>query len=953
MTLDPAVIPGLLLLAAEFIALAAVGYVVVRVVLRQDDDRMALAQGLVVGLALWGVIVNFVMYVVPGLAGALIGWGVTVGLGAVLAWRAPRPIGPRPRVAAGFAVAVLALLWVALASRQLMVIADPQTHLGLAATIRAGGFPPESPWNAGILVRYHHGRDLLVGLLAPPFGPDLAFVSELLGAFAWTSLILIVATAVLQRASLVGLVVTVPLMLSSGLWTLTNVGPGVLQLPIPAGLPEAGLRASLGDIYWPYVELPPITDRSNALADIWKPSYPLGYAVAFVVLQHAASCQRWSWRAALTQAGLVGFLGLLSITLTPVVLVVWASLALVHVFGARRTEPAARAALRLGAGPVLAGLLLLGGGGAFTGILDGSRPSTLILAQSLEPEHWRALGSFEARPGGLGLLGLGPVALSGLAVALARRDRLVVTLAACAGLLVLVWLAVTYPPAPWDLNRLAGHARNLSLVALLLALGSRLAGLPPGRWRVGIGALLVGLIVWPTAMTPARNLGLAIGHGVQLANARWVQTELRDQGVDVPLRRFQLRALTGPVADYIRDHTTADSRVLATEWPYWNVFLGTGRPNNAGFADVIHLNYHQGPEYWDARHYLEPAAIRRLGLEYVLATDIWAAGLPTRSKTWLEDPSMFELLIREDDEALYRIRPAFLELDVAPHPETFEALRSVPPATTVYLTPQTIWVDRLRVASTLLHTRLVGAIHALPLHVRTSEPWTVEPLGEDFPDLVVLPASVEPWMWMFPPGGRQPIWQNEEVAVYAPNGAVAPITPPRGVLEASPVSVEVSDARIDAGRIIFAATLDNRAPERWTGQDWVIVEVDATPLALPVGFSGHSRDRGPEIAKWFGGLISSASASESHTYEFDVPTARLAVRNEAGALVPLDTSEGGLGAGTWVLAMRLRHEWQPNVWRDVAVVPVLEITVSDTGDISYAASEDALGGASLPRTTAP
>ena len=45
MTVDPAVIPGLLLLAAELLALAAVGYVVARVALRQTDDRLALGRG--------------------------------------------------------------------------------------------------------------------------------------------------------------------------------------------------------------------------------------------------------------------------------------------------------------------------------------------------------------------------------------------------------------------------------------------------------------------------------------------------------------------------------------------------------------------------------------------------------------------------------------------------------------------------------------------------------------------------------------------------------------------------------------------------------------------------------------------------------------------------------------------------------------------------------------------
>ena len=46
MPVDPSVIPGLVLLAAELVVLAAVGFVVVRVALGQTDDRMALAQGL-------------------------------------------------------------------------------------------------------------------------------------------------------------------------------------------------------------------------------------------------------------------------------------------------------------------------------------------------------------------------------------------------------------------------------------------------------------------------------------------------------------------------------------------------------------------------------------------------------------------------------------------------------------------------------------------------------------------------------------------------------------------------------------------------------------------------------------------------------------------------------------------------------------------------------------------
>ena len=951
MTVDPTVIPGLLLLAAELIALAAVGYVVVRVVLRQRDDRAALAQGLVVGLALWGLLTNFVLYLVPGLAGAAIGWAVTLALGAGLVWRAPEAIRPRPRVAAGFVVAALALLWLALASRQLMLIPDPHIHLGLAATFRAGGFPPELPWNAGTFVRYHYATDLLVGLLAPPFGPDLAFVSELLGAYAWTTLALIVTTALLQRASLVGVIVAAPLMLSSGLWTFTDIGLGVAQLPIPAGLPDAGLRASLGDVYWPHVELHPTSQRPNVLADIWKPAFTLGYAVAFVVLQHAASCKRWSWPASLALAGLVGFLGLLSTSLVPVVLVVWAGLALVHFFHARRTETAMRAALRQGAGPILAGLLVLFGGGAFTRFLDGASSSGLTLALDLGSRHWQALGAFDARPGGVAVVGLGPLVVAGLGVALARRDRLVVALAAGAGLLVLAWLTIANPTYPLVLDRFAGHARNLALLALLLALVPRLASLPSARRRYAVAALLVALIVWPTVAGPVRHLGLAVGNGVQLANARWVQQELIDQGATLPMRRFQLRALTGPMADYIRDHTAVDARVLATEWPLTNVFLGTGRPNNAGFVDVIHLHYRVGPEYWDARHFLEPAAIRRLGLEYVHATDAWAAGLPDRAKAWLADPGLFELLIRDGDEAFYRIRPAFLALDVTPHPESFEALRPVPESASVYLAPQTHWLERIRVASVLTHAQLVGASW-LHMQSLTPLPWSVEPLGAEAPDLIVLPASVEPWTWAFPPGARQPIWQNSEIAIYSPHGTVAPNTPPRAAPEATPVSVRVSDAHVENGRVTFTASFEEHAPERWTGQDWVVVAVDDGPWAIPSRFLGQGR--GPALAKWFAGLLSSGSATSSHTYRLDLPASSLAVRNDAGAFVPLAASDHEFGTGTWVLALRLQHEWQPNHWREAAIIPLLQVDVSDTGEVRYSVFDDGLDEASRPNTvTAP
>ena len=240
MTVDWAVMPGLLLLLAQLAALAAVGYVVARTVLRQSDERLALAQGLVVGLALWGFVVNVVLYVIPAPAGAIAAWVVTLALGVGLAWRAREPLRPSPRTTAGILVAALALFWIALASRQFLSIVEGFLHLGLAASIRAGGFhPPAFPWNPDLPTAYHYGaqsagrpdgpavrtgpgvRDGIAGRLSldelrPDRGPAPA------------------ATGVVGRGA--GLA---PLLLTAGAWTQVHyfTPPGLVQIPAVGQLP--------------------------------------------------------------------------------------------------------------------------------------------------------------------------------------------------------------------------------------------------------------------------------------------------------------------------------------------------------------------------------------------------------------------------------------------------------------------------------------------------------------------------------------------------------------------------------------------------------------------------------------------------------------------------------------------------------------------------------------------
>ena len=926
MTVDPSVVPGLLFLLAEFAALAAVGYVIVRTALRETDDRVALAQGLVVGPAIWGVVVNLVMYVLPGLAGATAGWIFVLGLAAVLIWRAREPIRPRLRIAVGFALAALALFWAALASRQLLTVIDVSTHLGLAASIRAGLFPPELPWNPGSPAPYHYGAHLLSGLLTPPFGPDLAFVMELLGAYAWMSFVLVVGTALLRRGGRFSALVLTPLLLTTGAWTWPYA-LDIMQVPVPAGVPAAGLRASLMDIYWPSAPWP-LASYLAALPNIWKPVFPLTYVLAVVVLERATRSEGRSWLSVLTLAGMAAFLGLLSSTLVPVVLILWAGLEAWRLLQLRRTDSVTGSAmLRACAGPALAALLLAGGG-TFTATLTGSVPSGISLGWSGDPERWRLLGSLDRLPGGVALLGLGPLAVAGVAVLLARRDRMVLALAVGAVTLVLAAMVLRYDPAPWDIGRLAGHARNFTLLALLLALGGRLAKLRPRR-RYAAGALLVALIVWPTIAAPIRNLGLAIRDGIEVANA--------GPGSQIDggwfAGRYRLPGLPDRIAAYIRNHTAVDARVFS---PYPDsMTYATGRPNASGFAGLVHLFAFEGPEYRDVLDYLDPAAARRLGFEYVHAPDTWVEGLPDEAVERLNDPRLFQLLVRDESESLYRVLPAFLSLDPPPTPGSYEALRrAVTASTTVYLPAPFDSSEALRVAAALSHARLLGAI-GTALHLRT--PWQIEPLGDHVPDLIITGAKFVPWV--FPPASRQPIWRNDETAIYALDGAVEQIMPLRD--EPFLFNVKLSDVRVADGRVVFTATFDDRAPDQWSGQDWLLIATDNSPYRFPTPILPDGRI--PPTTMWFTGYLNPGKGTSSLAYEFDFLAPSLAVRREHGVLKPLDRSEAVLGSDSYVLAVRLRHEYKPGYWRDAAIIPVLRITVSETGEVSYQVHED-VGG---------
>lgn len=934
MTIDPAVIPGLLLLAAELLALAAVGYVVARVGLRQTDDRLALAQGLVIGLALWGLTVNFLLHVFPGLAGALAGWIVVLSLGIGMAWRQRRDLSVAPRTIAGFGLAGTAIFWVALASRQLLIIPDHILHTMMPATIRAGGWPLTLGWSPDLELAYHHGIDLLVGLLTPPAGPDLAFTTELLGAYAWTSLTLLAGSLLLRRGSWAGTLAVMPLLLAPGAWTLVfGEQPFLVKFPIPVDVPVAGVRAALAEIYWPAVELPWGSEQQGVPPNIWKPAFALSYCLAIVVLERVAAGAHRFRMGTLTLAGLVGFLGLLDETVAPVVLGLWIVIAAAGVFrarGERRPYPAA--VLNAASGPLLATALLLAGGGVFTGILTGSSGSgELTLGWPLDPRTRAAVTSVASLDAGLGLVSLGSLVVAGVAILIDRRNRLALFLVAATGVFLLAALVLRYDVAPHDIGRFDGHARNFALLALLVALSARLATLRQ-RWRYAAAAFIFVLITWPTVATEARKLRLAIGHGVQIANAT-PESRKFDAFYWWMGRYPQEQFPSDRIAAWIRRRTDVDARILSPA-PY-ALTIATGRPNASGFADFLHTRPYTGSGYLDALRHLEPAALRRLEIEYVHASDDWTSDLPARAMRWLADPEFFQPLIRDGAHTLFRVQPAFLALDVTPAPESYEALRgAVPAGSSVYLSPASGSLNTFRAVAVLPHARLLGSPDRAALHLQADIPST--PISGQTADVVVTAAQLGPSM--VGPDARRPVFWNEEIAVYAPVGAIAPVREP----PLRPFMVRLRDAEETDGRLGFTATLSDSSGKGWTGQDWLVVPADDSPWALP-----RIRPTDP-AAQWYAGQASPEPGSVTHRYEFDPQAVTLSLRDSPADAVQLDSSGDRLDSGVWILAVRLRSEYQL-----AGFIPVAKVVVTESGSVSYEAYEGEYGVQPSPRPSEP
>ena len=282
----------------------------------------------------------------------------------------------------------------------------------------------------------------------------------------------------------------------------------------------------------------------------------------------------------MTLAGLVGFLGLLEEVVAVATLGVWAVVEVTRVVAARPRrigdlEMAKGATLGL----VAATLLLVTGGGVISGLLAGSATGSLALRWIGDLNYRLLLGSVESLPGGLGVLGLGPLAVTALALLLGRRDRLIPALAVGGVIFMLASLMLEYKETP-DLIRLDGHARNFALFALLVALATRLS-LLTAHWRNAAVLLIVGLVAWPTLVSPMRNIRHSLVSGVQLRNAQPGQQAFGSEFPRMGRSSLSPFAAKG-VTRYVTDHTGVDERILSPRPMAMSV--ATGRPNASGIC---------------------------------------------------------------------------------------------------------------------------------------------------------------------------------------------------------------------------------------------------------------------------------------------------------------------------------------------------------------------------------
>ena len=146
------------------------------------------------------------------------------------------------------------------------------------------------------------------------------------------------------------------------------------------------------------------------------------------------------------------------------------------------------------------------------------------------------------------------------------------------------------------------------------------------------------------------------------------------------------------------------------------------------------------------------------------------------------------------------------------------------------------------------------------------------------------------------------------------------------------------------GRISFSLALNNWEPDRWTGQDWIVVETTEGGIPVYPGFGGAAAER------WFPGLISSRPAAAAAHFRFDPRTGGLAAGTGDGPIGAVGQDEA-LGPGRWTLVMRLIRAVDRGGYvahEHVGFIPMLRVDISESGTVAVEVFEGDLNARLRP-----
>ena len=927
---------GLALFLLVAIVLASGGWALVRGLLRERDGLFALTGGLFVGPGLWLALLNAFAHtgrfpLALALASAV--WLALVGVSIARAPRLHRPSRRTLAIGAGQVAALLAVGAVALANRQWGGYLDEYWVLSLASTIARGNIPPVAPFSPDLPAAYHYGVAMGGAGVHVLTGLDYVAVFELLAAAVQAAFFMLVGH-LLWRLPLGRWVA--PLMAT---WLLSlgfmfrGAQPWLLRIVVPGGLPTAGLRTTLTDIYTGsrIDPVPPPFGGWERYVGAGPPNvqqlqFPIALGVGLVALWyvHRASETGEASRAGVVLLGvLLGTLTLLESTVAAAFGVSVAVVLLLRIgAGGRWKTPASALAISV---PIA----VLGGGLLSDSLLRGTAGgSGLTLSPDLSQERLWA-GQARQLAGGVVLLdvALWPLLAMGLAIAALTRNRL----AAALGLSGLaVWfgfLLTSYTYFPPDSERLTMLASILTALALGVGVASVRARLRP--WQPASVALSVlGLAVWPSASQLAVPTFANVTHGVQLtpgltAQAPSAESPRTNHGVVVADSWDALQA-----AGRLPDRT----RVLTHEASAF--VMATGLLAPFGPRSGVDMFNQAGPVYLDAWRTLAPAALEQLRVTHVHASADGVAALRPAAREMLASPARYTPLHGvPGSEGLYRIEAPALVGEPWP-PDTYLELDAlIPSDARVYVSPAIEEHARVRILY-LLRDRVLhgeypyGIYHLrLPIEVRPYVSGTAL-------DYVLLPTARLPSTL----GLRRAdaMWDNGDARAYrldpaALDTASAMGTAPERRELTPPDDMHVLIRSTGTVEGLVRIELAYRRPAEgpaFTGVEWVVMQADSEPLHEPKRRAGR---------QWFEGQIVADAPAQRLVLEYDHRAGVMWVMEGPNAPAPVGGSQPRDVDGPWVLA--LRFTVGGTVWRDVLVAGIeaepngrLRITPWSTSD---------------------